>query len=93
MLESLLNSPRLEVGLIFALFIIWKLVEELFRFKGVKNYKKGIGNDFHEMKCGWKPSDRERISEIRDYVRDVAKGQEKGISDLKEAIKEIKKPQ
>ena len=57
-------------GFLFALFIIWKLVEELLRYKGVKRYRKATGdNPGHGNKCKLTSDHHHWFLEMRDYQK------------------------
>jgi len=59
-----------QVGIIFALFIIWKLVEEVLRYRGMKADKnRNPGNPGHH--CKWSPDDHKWLGEVRDCMREI----------------------
>ena len=54
---------------IFALFIIWKLVEEIIRFKGIKRYRKTVGDNPGHGMCKWSPDDHAWLMSVRDNMK------------------------
>ena len=71
-------------ALVFALFIIWKLVEEILRYRGMKVSKKNNGNPHskaclfnekeHEMLCKWRADDHNWLQDIRDCMKSIQEG-------------------
>lgn len=55
-------------AVVLALFIIWKLVEEMIRFRGIKNYRKVAGHN-PGPKCKWADEDHKWLLEIRDNTK------------------------
>jgi len=59
-----------KVGILFSLFIIWKLIEELIRYRGMKSHKKFNGSMSYKP-CKWVEDDHKWLSENRDDIREI----------------------
>ncbi len=55
-----------NLAILIAFFVIYKLVEEVLRYRGIKNSKEKM-----QGYCKWVLDDHEWIKEIRDDIKSV----------------------
>ncbi len=85
--EEVLKDATGGGVVVLILFVVWKIIEEVFRYRGTQIHKRAVesiqtsapgtscaAGQKHE--CRWSTDDHGWLMELRDYTRDLKKEQE-----------------